>query len=68
MKEEFNSKMKKQAQEIEISLTEEQIDKFYQYSQLLIQWNEKMNLTAITKPEEIILKHFIYYLTIDKKL
>ena len=28
------------------------------YMQLLIQWNEKMNLTSITKPEEIIEKHF----------
>ena len=31
---------------------------------LLIQWNEKLNLTAITEPEEIVLKHFIDSLTI----
>ena len=33
---------------------------------LLIEWNEKMNLTAITEPKEIILKHFIDSLTILK--
>lgn len=34
--------------------------------QLLLEWNEKINLTAITKPEEIILKHFVDSLTIAK--
>ena len=28
------------------------------YGKLLIEWNEKMNLTAITEPEEILIKHF----------
>ena len=32
----------------------------------LIEWNEKINLTAITEPEEIILKHFVDSLTISK--
>ena len=35
---------------------------------LLIKWNEKINLTAITEPEEIILKHFVDSLTIAKKI
>lgn len=35
---------------------------------LLLDWNEKINLTAITKPEEIILKHFVDSLTISKYL
>ncbi len=34
------------------------MDKFDIYQKLLIEWNEKMNLTAITKPEEIKVKHF----------
>lgn len=42
-----------------IELSGEQIKSFYIYMQLLIEWNEKINLTAITKPEEIILKHFV---------
>ena len=33
-------------------------EKFYRYYQLLIEYNEKMNLTAITDPDEVIKKHF----------
>lgn len=44
----------------------EQIEQFYKYMNLLIEWNEKMNLTAITEPKEIILKHFIDSITILK--
>ena len=32
----------------------------------LVEWNEKMNLTAIIEPNEVILKHFIDSLTINK--
>ena len=52
--------------EINIVFTEEQLQKFYQYMNLLIEWNEKINLTAIVEPKEIILKHFIDSLTIIK--
>ena len=52
--------------EMNIELNQEKIEKFYQYMQLLLEWNEKINLTAITKPEEIILKHFVDSLTIAK--
>lgn len=41
------------------SLTERQIKQFEQYLQLLLQWNEDINLTAITQPYQIILDHFI---------
>ena len=57
--EEFSKLMKNYGETLEIVFTEEQIEKFYQYMHLLLEWNEKINLTAITKPEEIILKHFI---------
>lgn len=40
-------------------LTETQIAQFNTYAQLLVEWNEKMNLTAITEPEEIVTKHFV---------
>lgn len=66
MKEEFNQKIKEYANEIEIALNEKQIEQFYQYMELLLEWNQKINLTAITKPEEIILKHFIDSITIAK--
>lgn len=35
-----------------------QYEKFYDYSKLLVEWNEKINLTAITDPDGIALKHF----------
>ena len=34
--------------------------------ELLLEWNEKINLTAITDPKEILLKHFIDSITISK--
>ena len=65
-KEEFYMKMKQKAEEIDIDLNVEQLWKFYSYMELLIEWNEKINLTTIIEPEEIILKHFIDSLTIYK--
>ena len=65
-KEEFKKTITFLAKEIDIGFNEEQIEKFYKYMQLLLEWNEKINLTAITNPKEIILKHFIDSLTILK--
>ena len=42
------------------------INKFYDYMKLLLEWNEKINLTAIKDEKEFIIKHFIDSLTIDK--
>lgn len=42
-----------------IALNDDQIEKLYKYKELLVEWNEKMNLTAITDDEGIIVKHFI---------
>lgn len=66
IKEEFEQKIEQYAKQIEIMLDKKQIEQFYQYMQILLEWNEKINLTAITKPEEIILKHFIDSITIAK--
>ncbi|NQG98352.1 16S rRNA (guanine(527)-N(7))-methyltransferase RsmG [Streptococcus suis] len=41
-----------------IVLTEKQKQQFQRYFQLLVEWNEKINLTAITEEEEVYLKHF----------
>jgi len=41
-----------------IELTEEQLDQFETYYRILVEWNEKMNLTAITDKEEVYAKHF----------
>ena len=53
---------KKQFQELfkkgKMSVSDSQYDRLKKYSQLLVEWNEKINLTAITDPEGISLKHF----------
>mgnify|MGYP003472871740 FL=1 len=41
-----------------IVLTDTQIAQFRKYFELLVEWNEKMNLTAITDLEGVYLKHF----------
>ena len=41
-----------------IQLSDYQMQQFADYAHLLIQWNEKINLTAITEEKEIYLKHF----------
>lgn len=64
--EEFKGKFEKYLTILNINLTNEQVLKFYKYMNLLLEWNEKINLTAITNPEEIILKHFVDSLTIGK--
>ena len=66
--EEFKEKLTSYLAEIDIKLDEEQIKQFYDYMNLLLEWNEKINLTAITDKDEIILKHFIDCLTISKHL
>ena len=64
--EEFKREFEKYLAKMNISLLKEQYGQFYAYMELLIEWNEKMNLTAITDPKEIILKHFVDSLTIAK--
>jgi 16S rRNA (guanine527-N7)-methyltransferase len=41
-----------------ISLSSGQLNQFERYYELLVEWNEKMNLTAITEKEDVYLKHF----------
>ena len=43
----------------EFGLNKQQISKFNKYLELLLEWNEKFNLTAITDKDEIEEKHFI---------
>jgi 16S rRNA (guanine527-N7)-methyltransferase len=65
-KEEFNNLLDKYLNETSLKFNEKQKEQLYLYMNLLIEWNEKINLTAITKPEEIIIKHFIDSITISK--
>ncbi|WLR41883.1 16S rRNA (guanine(527)-N(7))-methyltransferase RsmG [Bacillus carboniphilus] len=45
-------------QERGVHLTKHQIEQFERYYTLLIEWNEKINLTSITVKEDVFLKHF----------
>lgn len=67
-KEKFYREMKNKGEEIGIDFSVEQLWKTYRYMELLIEWNQKINLTAITEPKEIIQKHFIDSLTINKNI
>ena len=49
-----------------IALNEKQVEQFYRYYELLIEWNKKINLTAITECKEVAEKHFIDSLSIDR--
>lgn len=62
----FTSKIQEECKKINVNLEAEQIEQFYTYMQELIEWNNKINLTAIIEPEEIIKKHFIDCLSIIK--
>ncbi len=44
--------------EFDIQLSDKQIKQFERYFELLVEWNEKINLTAITEKNEVYLKHF----------
>lgn len=54
------------AKEYGVFLSDEQIDKFSLYARLLVEWNEKINLTAIKDPEGIVIKHFLDSLSITE--
>lgn len=55
----FYNLMKEAAADVNMNLSEEQYDKFMKYMRLVQEWNQKINLTAITEDEEFIKKHFI---------
>ena len=52
------AEFKEKVADLGLVLEDEQLAKFDQYAKLLIEWNQKMNLTSIAEPEMIYLKHF----------
>lgn len=54
------------AKENGIILDDTALNRFDTYAELLVEWNGKMNLTAITEPEEIEVKHFLDCLMLPK--
>ena len=51
---------------LHISLTEKQTEQILQYYEILLEWNQVMNLTAITTFEDVMKKHFVDSLSIIK--
>ena len=49
---------------IGIELSDQQMAQFKTYYELLVEWNQKINLTAITELEEVYLKHFYDSITL----
>ena len=56
----------KEAAKIGVELTGDQMRKFETYKNLLLEWNKKFNLTAITDEKDIIIKHFADSLSVVK--
>lgn len=42
-----------------VTLTDKQIQQFIQYYEMLVEWNQVMNLTAITEYDDVMKKHFV---------
>lgn len=59
---------KEEVEKLGISLTDEKLNQLALFYQLLLSWNEKMNLTRITNQEEVYLKHFYDSLTLYKEI
>ncbi|MBB5336926.1 16S rRNA (guanine(527)-N(7))-methyltransferase RsmG [Pectinatus brassicae] len=55
----FAKLMELKAQEYGIILNDRQLEQFNIYYELLLEWNKKINLTAITEPEEVAVKHMV---------
>ena len=55
----FFEELKTAANDVNLELSEKQYEQFIKYMRLVQEWNEKINLTAITEDEEFIKKHFI---------
>jgi len=51
--------MKEYFNKFSVSISDEQAEKFEKYYKILIEYNNKFNITAITEREEVIVKHFI---------
>ena len=65
---EFSYELKEKMKRIDIDIADKQVEKFFSYMNLLIEWNQKINLTTIIEPKEIIIKHFVDCGTILKYL
>lgn len=61
---EFNEKLDEALLSLEINLDNDKKEKLFKYMKLVIEWNKKINLTAITDENEFIIKHIVDSLTV----
>jgi 16S rRNA (guanine527-N7)-methyltransferase len=72
--EEFITTLIQECKKQNIELDESKAQALKEYKELLVEWNEKMNLTAITEDYEVIIKHFVdclectHLITNEKKI
>lgn len=58
--------LEKGCKELGLNLSEQQVEQFIKFYELLVEWNKVMNLTGITEYEEVISKHFLDSLLLVK--
>ena len=54
MREAFVKQMEEELCHVGVTLTEKQMEQFFRYYELLNEWNQVMNLTAITEMSEVV--------------
>lgn len=64
--EEFKKFFCEEAKKINVVVTDDMLDKFYKYMVGILEWNDKINVTAITDEKMFIVKHFIDSLTVAR--
>ena len=60
--------LNQQCLKYDIQLTNDQLDCLDKFADMLVEWNKKFNLTAITEPDQIVYKHFIDSLLVLKTI
>ena len=67
-KNEFLEFMKEECKKNNIQISNEEIEKLYIYMKEILEWNEKVNVTAIKDEKEFIVKHFIDSILIEREV
>lgn len=64
----FSEELERKAKQLDVPLEKKQLDQFFQYKEMILDWNQKINLTAIKEEKEMIDKHFIDSISIVSKI
>lgn len=62
----FDEEIDKYLRELNVTLEKKQKEKLYFFMNMLIEKNKEINLTAIVEPKEVIIKHFVDSIIIEK--